>query len=88
MKTFEDIKFNAERDSVEVTQLGVVNLVNAYDNNVIPSDLPPTEERFNGIEDPSAIFAKPGDLFDAVHIRETINGYKPSSNNPSGVEQA
>ena len=76
--------FNPMRDIQEVDQTGYVDLVKAYTNGSIPSDLNIREESYNGIEEPDSILGTPSDVFEAAQLRETVSSYTPPSNNPTG----
>lgn len=71
----EFIQYNPLTDVAEVSQNGFVDLVTAFANNSIPSNIEGVEENFNNIEEPGNILRKPKDVFDAMQLRQTLSDY-------------
>lgn len=71
----EYVQYNPLTDVAEVSQNGFVDLVTSFANNSIPSNIEGVEENFNNIEEPSNILRKPKDVFDAMHLRQTLSDY-------------
>lgn len=65
-----ECKYNVQRDIKPVESFGFVDLKSAFVNNTVPSRLPESETDYNGIEDPSTIVGKPGDVFDALRAAD------------------
>lgn len=81
----EYVQYNPLTDVAEVSQNGFVDLVTAFANNSIPSNIEGVEENFNNIDEPGNILRKPKDVFDAMQLRQTISDY---SGKTEEVEQS
>lgn len=81
MKVF--CKYNPSRDLKKVDQTGYVDLTAANAESTIPTGIPLSEARYNGIEDPNSIGFRPGDQFEAVQASKVIAGYKAPENTPT-----
>lgn len=68
-------KFNPVRDIMAVEQFGFVDIVKANSTGVIDTPLDSEESRFNGIEDPRSIGARPTDIFEAMQANVAVTGY-------------
>lgn len=73
------VQYSPLTDVAEVSQNGFVDLVTAFANNSIPSNIEGVEENFNNIEEPGNILRKPKDVFDAMQLRQTISDYSGKS---------
>ncbi len=69
-----DIKeyFNEERDNHEVDQFGFIDLAECLSNGEVPATIADSEDKYNGIEDPSEILGKPSDVFEAYRMGDYI----------------
>lgn len=77
---FEAPGFDVERDIQAVEQVGFVDLKAANVSSSIPAIDGIEEERYNGIDDPRSIGARPSDQFEAMQANKSIVGYNaPSS---------
>ena len=76
---YNGYKFNPKVDNHEVSQNSGVDLAAAYDNMTLDGSIEVDAARFNKIEDPDSILGKPGDIFEAAHIKETISHYEAPS---------
>ena len=67
-----DVKFDPIRDLSEPSQTGFVDLVDLVSHGVIPEGLNVTEEAFNNIEDPKAIYGRPQEQFHAMSLAKDL----------------
>lgn len=68
-------KYNPVVDRGPVSQLGYVDINNAFRNGAIPSDITADDTKYNGIEEPDSIMGKPSDEFEAAQYAHTRNHY-------------
>ena len=68
--------FNPWRDLSKVDPTGYFDLTEAYRSGSVPATVPDSEERFNNIDDPRSIGARPRDQFEAAQANVVISGYK------------
>lgn len=80
------LKFDPRRDLYEVDQFGFVNLRESLINGVVPADLGSPDDDYNGIEDPSAIWGRPSDVFDGIRMLNSIHDAGSSSDSGSSVK--
>lgn len=73
----QECKYNPEKDIQEVDQFGYVDIAKANATSSIDVQLQLQEERYNGIEDPRSIGARPSDIFEAAQANKAIAGYVP-----------
>lgn len=66
-------RYNSEHDLTPVSQTGFIDLCDAMVSGVVPSQLPDSDEVYNGIEDPESILGKPSDVFEALRMESYIN---------------
>lgn len=78
---YRGCKFNPVKDKSPVSNTGFVDMKSAMVNSAIPSQIPGTEDDYNGIEDPASILGKPRDVFEAMDMQRHINDYKPETAN-------
>lgn len=64
--------YDKTKDVREVDQFGFVDLHAAFINNSIPSDLGAQEGRFNNIENPLQVRARPSDVFEAENAQKAL----------------
>lgn len=76
---YDNFRFNPIKDKNPVSTTGFVDMRLAMVNSAIPSQIPGTEDDYNGIEDPASILGKPRDVFEAMDMQRHINEYKPES---------
>lgn len=74
-----ECKFDPQRDIQAVEQFGFVDLKAANVTSSIPVIDGLDEERYNGIDDPRSIGARPADQFEAAQASKAISGYTPPS---------
>lgn len=67
-----DIKFDSNRDLSEPSQTGYVDLVDLVSHGVIPEGLNVSEELFNNIDDPKAIYGRPQEQFHAMSLAKDL----------------
>ena len=79
---FDTPLYNPIRDISAVEQEGYVDLVDAIDNNSLPSDISVTELSFEDIDDPAKLLPKYEDVFDKLHQLETIKSLTEPKNEP------
>lgn len=68
-----DIKYDPKRDLCEPSQTGYVDLVDLVSHGVIPEGLNVSEESFNNIDDPKAIYGRPQEQFHAMSLAKELN---------------
>lgn len=68
----ESIKFDPVRDLTPVDQYGFIDLKSALENSVVPSQMPGSDEDYNGIDDPSKILGTPRDIFEAMDAQKAV----------------
>lgn len=73
------VQYDKSRDVAEVSQNGFVDLVTAFANHSVPSTIEADDSQFNNVDNPSDIMRKPKDVFDAMHLRQTISDYSGKS---------
>lgn len=69
-------KYDEVRDLVAVDQYGFVDLQKMNVTSTIDVDIALQEERFNNIEDPRSIAARPSDEFELQQANKVISEYK------------
>lgn len=62
--------YNEKTDNREVDQFGFVNLAESLKNGVVPSEIADSEPSYNEIDDPSTIYGKPHDVFEAYSMKD------------------
>lgn len=73
-------KFNPVKDIMAVEQFGFVDIVKANATGVVDTPLDSEDSRYNGIDDPRSIGARPADVFEAMQANVAITGYsKPET---------
>lgn len=80
---YKGFRFNPLRDKSPVSSVGFVDLRAAMVNNAVPSQVPGTDDDYNGIDIPDSILGKPRDIFEAMDMQAHINNFTP----PSGDEE-
>lgn len=68
----ESIEFDPVRDQHPVDQFGFVDLKTALENSVVPSQMPGSDEDYNGIDDPSKVLGSPRDVFEAIDAQNAL----------------
>lgn len=79
-------RYNPAVDLQPVSQTGFIDLCDAIVSGVVPSQLPDSEEVYNGIEDPESILGKPSDVFEALRMESYIKSVgtsEPSKDEPA-----
>lgn len=64
--------FNEKTDNHQVDQFGFVNLAESLKNGVVPSEIADSEPSYNEIDDPSTIYGKPHDVFEAYSMKDYV----------------
>lgn len=77
---YSSFPFNPKRDKTPVSPSGFVDLQSAMVNHAVPSQIPGTDDDYNGIEEPQSILGKPRDVFEAMDMQKYVNEYKPGDN--------
>lgn len=62
--------YNEIADNHDIDQFGYVNLAESLEHGIVPSELADSEVSYNEIEDPSSIFGKPRDVFEAYSMKD------------------
>lgn len=62
--------YNEKTDNHEVDQFGYVNLAESLEKGIVPSEIADSEPSYNDIEDPSTIYGKPHDVFEAYSMKD------------------
>lgn len=65
-------RYNPIKDMSPVSQTGFIDLCDAMVSGVVPSQLPDSDEVYNGIEEPESILGKPSDVFEALRMESYI----------------
>lgn len=82
----ESIKFDPVRDQSPVDQFGFIDLKSALENSVVPSQMPGSEEDYNGIDDPSKVLGIPRDIFEAIDAQKAVEAAAAAEKTKSGSE--
>lgn len=67
-----DCSFDPVRDIAPVEQFGFIDLKSALDSSIVPSQMPESEQDYNGIENPEEILGHPRDIFEAIDAQKVI----------------
>lgn len=76
---YSKFAFNPVKDKTPVSVNGYVDMKSAMVNFAIPSQIPGTDDDYNGIDNPASILGKPRDVFEAMDMQKHINSYQPES---------
>lgn len=76
---FRNLNFDPYKDKRPVDQFGFVDLHEAAINGVIPANLEAQELRFNKIENPSEMRARPDDTFAAMRAEQYYSNLAASA---------
>ena len=68
----DKLEFDPVRDQHPVDQYGFIDLKTALENSVVPSQMPGSEEDYNGIDDPSKVLGSPRDVFEAIDAQKSL----------------
>lgn len=80
----QSISFDPAHDRTPVQPEQAVRLGLALKNGRIPADMGPSEDLFNGIENPADIVGRPRDQFDAMDLQARYSAVRKSkSSDPS-----
>lgn len=80
----EKCQFDPMRDQHPVDQFGFVDLKNALETSVVPSQMPGSDQDYNGIDDPSKVLGSPRDVFEAVDAQAALEAAAASEKNDDG----
>lgn len=75
----EKIEFDPVRDQHPVEQFGFIDLKTALENSVVPSQMPGSDEDYNGIDDPSKVLGSPRDVFEAIDAQKSLEAAAAAS---------
>lgn len=67
-----DCSFDPVRDIAPVEQFGFIDLKSALDQSIVPSQMPESDQDYNGISDPAEIAGRPRDIFEAMDAQKVI----------------
>ena len=67
-----DCSFDPVRDVAPVEQFGFIDLKTALDSSIVPSQMPDSEQDYNGIDNPEEIVGHPRDIFEAIDAQKAI----------------
>lgn len=73
--------WSSKRNKKAVDQNGFVDIIKVINSNSLPATEADGADVYNGIDDPGSILGKPSDVFEAMHMQQAINDYKPDSSN-------
>lgn len=68
-----------------VSQIGAIDLREAYANSVVPGSIEETEVDYNGIDDPKSIIGRPDDIFAAKRAFDTYNNMSSGASDKTDV---
>ena len=68
-----------------VSQIGAIDLREAYANSVVPGSIEETEVDYNGIDDPKSIIGRPDDIFAAKRAFDTYSNMSSGAPENPGV---
>lgn len=71
--------YDPVRDLAPVDQFGFIELKNALESSVVPSQMPGSETDYNGIDDPEKILGTPRDVFEAIEAQKAYEAALASS---------
>lgn len=77
----QNCKYNRIRDYAKVQPTGWVDLASANANSSLDAQIGPSEEHFNGINDPNSIGCRPRDNFELMQANKAIAEYVPPKSN-------
>lgn len=81
-------EYNPEKDIAEVDQFGFVDVTKALQNGYVPGSNSSISIEFDNCEDPSAILGKPGDVFEAMRMQNSLmDGIKNSNSSSSSSKE-
>lgn len=75
----ESLPFDPVRDMRPVDQFGFIDLKTALENSVVPSQMPGSDEDYNGIDDPSKVLGSPRDIFEAIDAQNAFEASAAAS---------
>lgn len=64
--------FDPVRDQNPVDQFGFIDLKTALESSVVPTQMPGSDEDYNGIDDPSKVLGSPRDIFEAIDAQKAV----------------
>lgn len=70
---FEPVTVKEKGDLFIVSQFGYVDLVKANQTGTLEGTIEGLEQSCNGIDEPSSIFGRPKDIFQAYRMQEFIS---------------
>lgn len=75
------VKYNPTTDLAAVEPFGYVNLRECVEKGEVPTSISNTELDYNGIDNPSDIYGKPHDVFEAYRMNDYVksNGKAPKT---------
>lgn len=68
-----NIEYNPLTDVSLVDQFGYVDINECIATNTVPAGLNPTDESYNGLDDPNSIGGKPSDVFDGISMARSLS---------------
>ena len=68
----EKCPFDPLKDLKPVEQYGFIDLKNALDSSIVPSQMPESDSDYNGIDDPDKVLGKPSDVFEAIDAQQDL----------------
>lgn len=74
----QECKFDPVIDRTPVVPEQAVRIGLALQNGRIPAEMGPSEDLFNGIENPSDIVGRPRDVFDAMDLQARYSAVRKS----------
>lgn len=70
-----NLTFDPDYDIREVDQFGFVDIHESIINGVVPSSLQPEVAKFNNVEDPSQVRARPDDVFSSLRAERQYGSF-------------
>ena len=71
--------YDPVRDVSPVIPTDVIDVGEAFANGMIPPDVVAPDAEYDNSDEPSKIWKRPSNEFEAIHMLESINAYKRES---------
>lgn len=84
---YDDFRFDPRRDIAPVDQFGFIDLKVALDSSSVPSQMPDSEQDYNGIEEPEMVLGKPRDIFEAIDSQKAFEAAAASASSGDDSEK-
>lgn len=64
--------YNPDRDICAVSQSDYIDVRDAFVNGLVPENVSPTAQEYDGVEDPLKVFGRPANEFEAIHMAQSL----------------